>query len=166
MPATKIIEHVRKKHCVPALQADSREAVIMELADTFVASGAVTEDQRDALLVSVVEREEAATTGVGNGVALPHPKTVEDVAQRGQVLIAVGLCPAGVDFRATDGEPDYIVVLVASPSNQEYLEVAKRIAALARGGSQADKWRRVVRQAESPGAIREALEDAWEELAP
>ena len=57
MPATKIIEHVRKEHCVPDLQADSREAVIMELADTFVASGAVTEEQRDGLLVSVVERE-------------------------------------------------------------------------------------------------------------
>jgi mannitol/fructose-specific phosphotransferase system IIA component (Ntr-type) len=166
MPATKIIEHVRKEHCVPALQADTREAVIMELADAFVASGAVTDEQRDDLLVSVVEREEAATTGVGNGVALPHPKTVEDVAQLGQVLIAVGLCPDGVDFRATDGEPVYIVFLVASPSNLEYLEVAKRIAALARGGSQADKWRRVVRQAKTPAAMREALEDAWEELAP
>jgi mannitol/fructose-specific phosphotransferase system IIA component (Ntr-type) len=116
--------------------------------------------------MSVVEREEAATTGVGNGVALPHPKTVEDVAHLGQVLIAVGLCPEGVDFRATDGEPVYIVFLVASPSNLEYLEVAKRIAALARGGTQADKWRRVVRQAQSPAAMREALEDAWEELAP
>ncbi len=166
MPATKIIEHVLNEHCIPALESDTREAVIMELADAFVASGALTEEQRDRLLVSVVEREEAATTGVGNGVALPHPKTVEDVAQLGQVLIAVGLRADGIDFRATDGEPVYIVFLVASPSNLEYLEVAKRIAALARGGSRAEKWRRVVRQSRTAGAMREALEDAWEELAP
>ena len=44
MPATKIIEHVRKEHCVPKLAADTREAVIMELADTFVVPGALTEE--------------------------------------------------------------------------------------------------------------------------
>lgn len=166
MPATKIIEHVRKEHCIPALEGETREAVIMELADAFVSSGAVTDEDRDAILMSVIEREEAATTGVGNGIALPHPKSVEDVAHLDQVLIGVGLCPEGVDFQATDGEPVHIVFLVASPSNLEYLEVAKRIAALARGGREPDKWRRVVKQSRTPAAMREALEDAWEELAP
>lgn len=166
MPATKIIEYVREEHCLPELESDSREAVIMELAETFVASGTVSEEGRDRLLVSVVEREEAATTGVGNGVALPHPKTTEDVADLEHVLIAVGLKKAGVDFRATDGEPVHIVFLVASPSKLEYLEVAKRIAALAMAGSRADKWRRVLRQSSTPAAVREALEDAWDELAP
>jgi mannitol/fructose-specific phosphotransferase system IIA component (Ntr-type) len=166
MPATKIIDHVRPEHCIADLESDTRESVILELAETFVASGTLGEADRDRLLESVVEREEAATTGVGNGVALPHPKSTEDVANLGQVLIAVGLKKDGVDFRATDGEPVYIVFLVASPSNVEYLEVAKRIAALARAGSGPDKWRRVLRQCKSPAAIREALEDAWEELAP
>jgi mannitol/fructose-specific phosphotransferase system IIA component (Ntr-type) len=166
MPATKIIDHVLTKHCIPSLEGDTREDAIMELADAFVSSGTVTEEERDRLLVSVVEREEAATTGVGNGVALPHPKTTDDVAFLDNVVIGVGLRAAGVDFRATDGEPVHIVFLVASPDNLEYLEVAKRIAALARGGSQADKWRRVLRQSRTPAAMREALDDAWQELAP
>ena len=79
MPATKIIDHVLTKHCIPALEAETREDAIMELADAFVSSGTLTEEERDRLVVSVVEREEAATTGVGNGVALPHPKTTDDV---------------------------------------------------------------------------------------
>jgi mannitol/fructose-specific phosphotransferase system IIA component (Ntr-type) len=166
MPAIKIIDHVRDEHCVPRLEGDTREAVIMELAESFVASGAINEEERDRLLVSVIEREEAATTGVGNGVALPHPKTTDDVTFLDNVLIAVGLRGEGVDFRATDGEPVYVVFLVASPSNLEYLEVAKRIAALARAGTQPEKWRRVLKQSRTPAAVREALQDAWEELAP
>lgn len=166
MPAIKIIDHVREEHCVPALEGDNREAVILEVAERFVASGVIDEDERDRLLVSVLEREEAATTGVGNGVALPHPKKIDDVTYLDQVLIGVGLSREGVDFRSTDGEPVHIVFLTASPGNLEYLEVAKRIAALARAGPRADKWRRVLRQSRTAAAMREALLDAWEELAP
>ena len=166
MPALKIIDLVREDHCVPRLEGETRETAIMELAEAFVASGAIDEEMRDRLLVSVIEREEAATTGVGNGIALPHPKVTSDVADLDSVLIAVGLREEGIDFRATDGEPVYIVFLVASPSNLEYLEVAKRIAALARAGSGPEKWRRVIRQSQTAGAVREALQDAWEELAP
>ena len=166
MPVTKIIDHVREDHCLPALTGETREEVIEELAELLVGSGALTEEERDVLLESVREREAAATTGVGNGVALPHPKGVQDVAFLDTVQIAVGLRPSGIDFRATDGEPVYIVFLVASPDNLAYLEVAKRIAALAKAGSQQDKWRRVIRRCTTPAAMREALQDAWEELAP
>lgn len=166
MPATKIIDHVRAEHCIPHLEGETREAVILELAESFVTSGVVSEDERDGILVSIVEREEAATTGIGNGVALPHPKSTEDAACLDDVLIAVGLRSEGVDFRATDGEPVHIVFMVVSPNNVAYLEVAKRIAALARGGAGPDKWRRVLMQSRTPSAVREALEDAWEELAP
>ena len=166
MPVTKIIDHVQEGHCAPALKGETREEVIEELAGLFVTSGALTEAERDVLLETVGEREAAATTGVGNGIALPHPKSVQDVGFLDAVLIAVGIRKEGVDFRATDGEPVHIVFLVASPDNVAYLEVAKRIAALAKAGNQQDKWRRIVRQSASPAAMREALEDAWEELAP
>lgn len=167
MPATRIIEHFQTKHCVPALEGETREAVIEELAQTFVDSGAIGEGERDMLLESVLERESAATTGVGNGTALPHPKRVEDVADYVDgILVAVGLHRGGIDFRASDGEPVHIVFLVASSDNLLYLEVAKRIAVLAKGGALHEKWRRVILQSETPAAIREALEDAWDELAP
>lgn len=165
MPVTKIIDYLRDEHCLPELKGDSREEVIQEIAELFVKSGAVTAAERDLLLDSVFEREAAATTGVGNGVALPHPQ-VDDVAFLDQPLIGVGLCADGVDFRALDNAPVHTVFLVASPDKVEYLEVAKRIAALARAGSREEKWRRVISQSRSPSALREALQDAWEELAP
>ncbi len=166
MPVTKIIDYVREEHCRPVLKQDVREEAIAELAGLLVASGSITKAERDLLLETVLEREAAATTGVGNGIALPHPKSVADVAFLDHAVIAVGLSPSGVDFRALDNGPVYTVFLVASPDNVEYLEVAKRIAALAKAGNREEKWRRVLRQSRTPGAIREALQDAWEELAP
>ena len=166
MTVTKIIDYVRQEHCVPELAAVSREEAIRELAERFVASGALSSAERTLLLESVFEREEAATTGIGNGVALPHPKHAQDVSHLDHMLIAVGLRSRGVDFGAPDGEPVKIVFLVASPDNVEYLEVAKRIAALAKAGAKQEKWRRVLKQSRTPAAIREALQDAWEELAP
>ena len=115
----------------------------------------------------VLEREEAATTGIGNGVALPHPKTTDDVSPfLESLIVGVGIHAEGVDFAALDGEPVHLVFLVVSPGKVEYLEVAKRIAALAKGGTAPEKWRRVLRQSRTPAALREALEEAWEELAP
>jgi mannitol/fructose-specific phosphotransferase system IIA component (Ntr-type) len=166
MPVTKIIDYLRPEHCMPALEGSTREDVIEEIANQFVASGTIGEGERDMLLETVFDREAAATTGIGNGIALPHPKSVQDVAFLDTVLIGVGLCSAGVDFRSLDNAPVDTVFLVASPDNVDYLEVAKRIAALAKAGSRADMWRRVIRQSSTPEAVREALQDAWEELAP
>ena len=165
MPVTKIIDYLRDEHCRPELRGGTREEVIEEIATMFVDSGAISTSERDVLLESVLEREAAATTGVGNGIALPHPQ-VDDVAFLDTPLIGVGLCAEGIDFRALDNAPVHTVFVVASPDKIEYLEVAKRIAALARGGSAAEKWRRVLNQSRTSPAVREALQDAWEELAP
>jgi mannitol/fructose-specific phosphotransferase system IIA component (Ntr-type) len=167
MPAARIIDHVAAAHCVPALAGSSREDVIQEIVDAFVTSGALAEQAAEIVVESVLEREEAATTGIGNGVALPHPKSTDDVsALLDAVLVGVGIHAEGVDFVALDGDPVHLVFLVVSPGKVEYLEVAKRIAALAKGGTAPEKWRRVLRQARTPAALREALEEAWEELAP
>jgi mannitol/fructose-specific phosphotransferase system IIA component (Ntr-type) len=167
MPATKVIDHVRESHCIPDLEGGTREAVIEELVERFVRSKTLTRDGQDILTESILEREEAATTGIGQGIALPHPKSTEDVAEiLDEVHVAVGLHKEGIDFAALDGEPVHVVFLVASPGKQSYLEVAKRIAALAKGGSAPERWRRVLRQARTPAAMREVLEEAWDELAP
>jgi mannitol/fructose-specific phosphotransferase system IIA component (Ntr-type) len=167
MPATKVIEHVREAHCVPELKGDTREAVIEELVERLVRTKTLTSDGRELLLESILEREEAATTGIGQGIALPHPKTTDDVAGvLPGVEVAVGLHKTGVDFASLDGDPVHIVFLVVSPEKQGYLEVAKRIAALAKGGSAPERWRRVLRQARTPAGIREILQEAWDELAP
>jgi mannitol/fructose-specific phosphotransferase system IIA component (Ntr-type) len=110
-----------------------------------------------------MRREDVGTTGIGNGIALPHPQAPEDVSGfLSDVLVGVGLSPAGVDFAAVDAAPVHAVFLVASPDPKEYLQVAKRIAALARDRL----WPKLLRQCRTPKAMRELLEEAWEGVAP
>lgn len=159
MPAAHPARRVREAHCLAALQGSTREAVVLELSQSLVDSGALSEAGRKVLVASVLKREDAGTTGIGNGVALPHPKAPEDV--RGHVaeaLVAVGLSAVGVDFAAVDGAPVFAVFLVAAPDAQEYLALARRVAGLARDR----RWPKLLKQCRSAREMRELIEEAWE----
>ncbi len=156
--ATKILRHLREEHCVPALAGETKEEVIVELASRFVASGALSEDERGLVIANVMQREDKGTTGIGGGVALPHQTRPEDMKGIvSETLIAVGLHPTGVDFASVDGAPVHVVFLVVSPDGGQYLEVARRIASLARE----KRWAKLLRQSKTPKAVRETLEEAW-----
>jgi mannitol/fructose-specific phosphotransferase system IIA component (Ntr-type) len=156
--ATKILRHLREEHCLPVLAGETKEEVILELAGQFVASGALTEEERLAVIANVMQREDKGTTGIGGGIALPHQTRPEEVKQIvSETLIAVGLHPTGVDFTSVDGLPVHVVFLVVSPDGAEYLEVARRIAGLARD----KRWTKLLRQSKTAKAVRETLEDAW-----
>jgi mannitol/fructose-specific phosphotransferase system IIA component (Ntr-type) len=161
VPSANVSRHVRESHCVAALKGTTREAVILELSQVFVDSGALKEAGRKLLMESVLEREAAGTTGIGNGVALPHPKAPEDVRGHAtEALVAVGVVPHGVDFSAVDGAPVHAVFLVASPDPQEYLGLARRVAGLARDRN----WPKLLKKCRTPREIRELVEEAWEGL--
>ena len=159
MTAANLTRFVREAHCLVALEGTTREAVILEVAQAFVASGALTAGGRKALVASAMARETVGTTGIGNGVALPHPRSPDDV--RGHVnedLVGVGISTAGVDFNAVDGARVHAVFLVAAVDPQEYLLVARRVAALARDRN----WPKLLRQCRTPREVRELVEEAWE----
>jgi nitrogen PTS system EIIA component len=65
----------------------------------------------EALLQTLVDRESLGSTGIGQGVAIPHGKSPAVPAQ----AAALGLSKKGVDFDALDGEPVHILFLVAAP---------------------------------------------------
>jgi nitrogen PTS system EIIA component len=92
------------------LQAADRSEVLHELAGRLVRCGV----GRNAgeLFRELWDREQLGSTGIGNGIAIPHCK----VAGLKKPLVALGLVPAGVDFGAADGQPAVLFVLVISPS--------------------------------------------------
>lgn len=161
MPAASSNRVLRDAHCVAALGGRTREDAVLELSQCFVDSGALTEAGRRVLLASVLKREDAGTTGIGNGVALPHPKAPEDV--RGHVtepLVAVGISPEGIDFAAVDGARVHAVFLLAAADSAGYLAIARRVAALARDR----RWPKLLRQCRTANDIRELVEEAWSEV--
>lgn len=152
MPATT--NYFGKKHCIPSLAGETKDEVITELIQCFVASGAITEDQAVDLGVEVLAREGEGTTGIGKGVALPHARDSKIVDG---VLIAVGVHETGVDFDALDGAPVHVVFLIAASDPQEYLRVAGRIAKIGRD----DVEMRALPRQGTAERMASFLDEAW-----
>jgi nitrogen PTS system EIIA component len=84
-------------------------------------------EQRAELLSEVLERERMASTGLGQGVALPHPrKPPAGLVQAPVVSVCFPEHP--LDWAALDGEPVFAVVLLLSPNSAVHLQLLTRIA--------------------------------------
>jgi PTS system nitrogen regulatory IIA component len=93
------------------LKADSKQGIIEEMVDRLFAAGKIKD--RAAGLQAVLDREAKMSTGMQNGVAIPHGKS--DAVQ--SLVAAVGLNKSGVDFNAMDGLPCTIFIMTLSPLN-------------------------------------------------
>jgi len=94
------------------LKADTKQGIIEEMVDRLYAAGKIKD--RDAVLAAVQERESKMSTGMQNGVAIPHGKTDSVKA----LVAAVGLNKNGVDFDSMDSEPATIFIMTISPTTR------------------------------------------------
>lgn len=107
----KISEILDKRAIKIGMEASTKEEALKEL----VAVLAQVEDIGDQkqIVKTLIERENLGSTGIGQGIAIPHGKT--DKVNR---LIAVfGTSKKGIDFDALDGEPVYIFFLLVAPKD-------------------------------------------------
>lgn len=86
---------------------------------------------RDMIASQLIAREEMRPTAVGNGIALPHPKSpmMTDTASE---RIAFFMLAAPVDFRAADGAPVNTICIMLSANQNRHLEMLSKIAHLCR----------------------------------
>jgi mannitol/fructose-specific phosphotransferase system IIA component (Ntr-type) len=97
------------------------------LIEAMVLNPLITD--REAFHKAVFEREAIQSTGLGNGVAVPHVRIAEIISP----TIGIGIAPDGVDYAALDNQPVQIIVLFATPiqAKEEYLGLlAKAMIAL------------------------------------
>ena len=94
------------------IQSETKAGVIEELIDFLTTTGKIKD--RDTALQSVLDREAKMSTGMQNGIAIPHGKT--DSVDQLKVIIAISR--KGVDFEAMDGQPCFIFILTLSPENR------------------------------------------------
>lgn len=93
------------------LEAKDRESAIIELSQLAFNEGKVT--SVDDFVKSVFEREKTYTTGVGNGIAIPHGKS--DAVK--EAMIVFGKSDHGIEWDSLDGGPVEIIFLLGIPSN-------------------------------------------------
>ena len=93
------------------LQGESKEEIITELVNSLPVSDSITD--RNQVLQAVLDREKIMSTGIGDGIAIPHGKS----AAVTELVAAMGTQRRGMDFDALDGEPAYVFFLLVSPAN-------------------------------------------------
>ena len=106
-----LLDILSNKSTVVGLEGETKEDIITELVDSLEV-GEVIRD-RDKVLEAVLEREKIMSTGIGDGIAIPHGKSEAVI----KLAAALGTQRRGMDFEALDGEPAYVFFLLVSPAN-------------------------------------------------
>jgi fructose-specific phosphotransferase system IIA component len=113
--------------CVKApLLATAKKDAIEELVDTLAAAGKVSDPE--SLKEAVWSREQTRTTGIGQGLAIPHGKS--DSVSR--LVMAIGKPATPIEFDSIDKQPVQLIVLLASPPDRtsDHIQALARISRL------------------------------------
>ena len=110
----KFSEIVIKDSIVTDLQAGSKEDAIRRMVSSLRSSGQVSAENEDSIVTAILKREELGSTGIGNGIAVPHTKhpSVENL------VATIAIAPEGIDFSSLDGDDVYILFLLISPPDR------------------------------------------------
>jgi PTS system nitrogen regulatory IIA component len=150
----KIAEFLSPDAVVANLTAQSKPDVLKELCDAL---GRANPELRPDRLVEVLgEREKLGSTGIGEGVAIPHGK----MAGLPRLLASFGVSRSGIDFDAIDGKPTFLFFSLLAPENSAgiHLKALARVSRLFKSQT----FRESILKADSAEKIYEliAQEDA------
>jgi PTS system nitrogen regulatory IIA component len=121
---------------IPALKVTSKKQVLAELA---VKAAVLSGQNERAILEILQQREKLGSTGVGNGIAIPHGK----LPKLGKLFGLFARLERPVDFEALDGQPVDLVFLLLAPegAGADHLKALARVARLLRDADIARKLR-------------------------
>ncbi|MBA7705065.1 PTS system fructose-specific EIIABC component [subsurface metagenome] len=141
----RLSDFVNKRLIVLSLQAKGKKETLEELADLLTRQRIIPNKER--LVKVLLERESLGSTGVGNGIAIPHAKT--DLVKK--IIIAFAKSDKGIDFDSLDKKPVYLVFLIIAPeeAHETYLRVLARISRLLHE----ERIRNGLRAAQSPRQV-------------
>jgi len=124
----KLSDFLKPEGVVMDINSKDKLAALHELVDHMIT--AKIAKNRDELFNALAKRENLESTGIGEGIAIPHARTdaVEDL------VLVFARSSVGVDFSAIDGKPSHIIFLIASPENKksEYIMTLAKLSRLLR----------------------------------
>lgn len=124
----KISEFLLPAAVTSDLESSGKLDVLSELGKLL--AGVCPAGNEQDIVAALVERERLATTGIGDGVAIPHAKTDKLTEIRG----ALGISRTGIPFDAVDGKPVHIFIALLAPQGvaSDHLKALARISKLVR----------------------------------
>ena len=157
----KIQDLLNKKVMLLDLQATTKEAVIDEMINSLVDNGVVTDF--DVFKAGIMAREAQTSTGLGDGIAMPHSKNA--AVKEATVLFAKS--NRGVDYESLDGQPTDLFFMIAAPegANDTHLAALAELSKYLMQDGFADRLRKVTSPDEVIAAFDTGEEEAQAEEA-
>lgn len=152
----KIVELLTEETIMLDVAATSKQDVISALIGQLNDAGKLND--KDAFMKDILAREEQSTTGIGDGIAIPHAKSAAVKAP----AIAFGRSVEGIDYESLDGQPAHLFFMIAATdgANDAHLEALSRLATFLMDA----KFRDKVLNAETKEAVLEAVNAKEAEL--
>ena len=153
----KIQDVLNKNVMLFDLQATDKEGVINEMVQSLVDNGVVTDF--DTFKAGIINREAQTSTGLGDGIAMPHSKN--EAVKEATVLFAKS--HKGVDYASLDGQPTDLFFMIAAPegANDTHLAALAELSKYLMKPGFADK----LRQASTPDQVIAAFDAEEQEAA-
>jgi PTS system nitrogen regulatory IIA component len=107
----KIADIFRKEHIVEELQSKTKRDVLAELSSVFLQGD--VKISREVVVNTLLEREKLGSTGIGDGIAIPHGK----ISDLDNLIVSFGRSMEGVEFDSMDGKPAHLFFLLLAPEN-------------------------------------------------
>ena len=157
----KIQDLLNKKVMLLDLQATTKEAAIDEMINSMVDNGVVTDF--DVFKAGIMAREAQTSTGLGDGIAMPHSKNA--AVKEATVLFAKS--NKGVDYESLDGQPTDLFFMIAAPegANDTHLAALAELSKYLMQDGFADRLRKVTSPDEVIAAFNTGEEEAQAEEA-
>ncbi len=157
----KIQDLLNKKVMLFDLQATTKEAAIDEMINSLVDNGVVTDF--DVFKAGIMAREAQTSTGLGDGIAMPHSKNA--AVKEATVLFAKS--NKGVDYESLDGQPTDLFFMIAAPegANDTHLAALAELSKYLMQDGFADRLRKVTSPDEVIAAFNTGEEEAQAEEA-
>ena len=148
----KIVELIRREMIVPALVARDKPGLLEELAAHVASQNAKID--RTALTRVLIDREQLASTAIGEGVAIPHGK----MSAVSEIVACLGRAPGGVDFDSMDGQPTFLFFVLVAPENSTGAHL-KALARISRVFKDAEFRRRLLDATDADAMYRVIAEE-------
>jgi len=104
----RIVDVLDKKAIMPDLKSTDKEGVLQELS---LPISEIVNVKQEELIKVLIERERLGSTGIGNGIGIPHGK-LKDLDK---LALSLGISRHGIDFDSIDGRPTHIFFLLITP---------------------------------------------------
>lgn len=102
-----VAQVLKKENIIAGLSAQSKNEALEKLVQILYEGGYL--EDKDAFLADVLHREEISTTGIGNGIAIPHGKS----SAVKETTVAIGRLTSSLEWESVDDKPVELIVLLA-----------------------------------------------------